>query len=50
LVDKSGNTGAVLPAQIVNEVPKPNVGVNIGFTVTVKVAGTAHWPAVGVNV
>ena len=38
------------PAQIVNDVPKLNVGVMFGFTVTVNVVGTAHWPAVGVKV
>ncbi len=45
-----GKVGAVLPAQMVRLVPKPKVGVTIGFTVTVKVVGTAHCPAVGVNV
>jgi hypothetical protein len=28
----------------------PNDGVMFGFTVTVNVAGNAHWPAVGVKV
>jgi hypothetical protein len=50
LVDVVGNVGTVLPAQIVNVVPKLNVGVTFGLTVTLKVAVTAHWPAVGVNV
>jgi hypothetical protein len=31
-------------------VPKVNVGVIIGFTVTTKVVGSAHIPAPGVNV
>ena len=42
LVDVFGNAGTVLPAQIVKDVPKLNVGVRIGFTVTVKVAVVAH--------
>lgn len=45
-----GNTGAVAPAQIVRLVPKLNVGVRIGLTVTVNVAVVAHNPAVGVKV
>ena len=45
-----GNAGTVPPAQIVNDVPKLNVGVMFGFTVTVYVAVVAHKPAVGVNV
>jgi hypothetical protein len=50
LVDVVGNVGTVPPEQIANAVPKLNVGVMFGFTVTVNVAGTAHCPAVGVNV
>ena len=50
LVDVSGSVGTVPPAQIVSAVPKLNVGVMFGFTVTVKVAVVAHNPAVGVNV
>jgi hypothetical protein len=42
--------GTVAPAQIVRDVPKLNVGVTLGFTVTAKVAFSAHCPAVGVNV
>jgi hypothetical protein len=49
-VDVAGNTGAVLPVQIVVLVPNVKAGVKLGFTVTVKVAGTAHNPAAGVNV
>ena len=45
-----GKAGTVPPAQIVRDVPKLNVGTIFGLTVTVKVAGTAHCPAVGVNV
>ena len=50
LLDVVGNAGTVPPEQIVNVVPKLNVGVMFGLTVTVKVAGTAHCPAVGVKV
>ena len=44
------NDGTVPPSQIVNEVPKLNVGVILGFIVTVNVVGVAHNPAVGVKV
>ena len=40
--DVVGKVGTVPPAQIVNVVPKLNVGVRFGFTVTVNVVGTAH--------
>ena len=50
LVDVVGNTGAFPPSQIVNVVPKLNVGVMFGLTVTVNVWVVAHKPAVGVNV
>ena len=46
-VDKVGITP---PAQIVSEVPKSNVGVMLGATVTAKDVVVAHNPAVGVNV
>jgi hypothetical protein len=49
-VDVVGNDGTVPPAQIVKLVPKLNVGVTLGLTVTVNVVGRAHNPAVGVNV
>ena len=49
-VDVLGKTGTVPPAQTESEVPKLNVGVILGFTVTVNVAIRAHCPAVGVNV
>ena len=49
-VDVVGNIGTVPPEQIVVLVPKPNVGVIFGLTVTVNVNGVAHSPAVGVNV
>jgi beta-lactam-binding protein with PASTA domain len=45
-----GSEGTVPPEHIVNEDPKLNTGVTFGLTVTVNVAGKAHWPAVGVNV
>ena len=45
-----GKVGTVPPAQIVSDVPKLNVGVTIGLTVTLMVTGKAHCPAVGVNV
>ena len=50
LSDELGNAGIVPPAQIVSNVPKLNVGVIFGFTVTENVAVIAHSPAVGVNV
>ena len=49
-VDVPGNAGTVPPAQMDNDVPKLNVGVMFGLTVTVKVVVVAHCPAVGVNV
>ena len=48
--DVAGNTGVAASAQIVIDVPKLKVGVIFGLTVTVNVVGTAHKPAVGVNV
>lgn len=50
LLEVVGSVGAVLPEQIDGFVPKLNVGVIFGFTVTVNVAGLAHWPALGVKV
>jgi hypothetical protein len=50
LSDVGGNEGTPAPAHIVSEVPKLNVGVVLGVTVTVNVAVVAHCPAVGVNV
>ena len=50
LSDELGNAGTVPPAQIVSAVPKLNVGVIFGFTVTANVVVVAHNPAVGVNV
>jgi hypothetical protein len=48
--DVEGKDGTVVPEHIVCVVPKLNVGVTTGLTVTFKVAGTAHCPADGVNV
>ena len=42
MFDVVGKAGTVPPAQIVSDVPKVNVGVMFGVTVTVNVAGTAH--------
>ena len=50
LSDGEYNVGTVPPEQIVSVVPKLNVGVIFGLTVTTNVAGNAHCPAVGVNV
>ena len=50
LVDVLGNIGTAPPAQIVLVVPKLNVGVVLGVTVTVIVTGNPHCPAFGVNV
>ena len=50
LSDTPGNEGTGSLAQTVSDVPKPNVGITLGFTVTVNVVVVAHNPAVGVNV
>jgi hypothetical protein len=50
LLEVVTNAGTVPPAQIDKLVPKLNVGVTMGFTVTVKLAVVAHCPAVGVKV
>ena len=50
LSDVVESVGTVPPAHIVSVVPKLNVGVILGFTVTVNVVGRAQTPAVGVNV
>ncbi len=49
-VDVLGRLGTDPPAQIVKLVPKLNVGVMFGLTVTVNVVERAHCPASGVNV
>ena len=48
LFEVVGRTGAADPLHIGAGVV--NVGTVCGFTVTVRVAGTAHWPVFGVNV
>ena len=50
LSDVVGSVGTIPPAHIVSVVPKLNVDVTLGVTVTVNVVATAHCPAVGVNV
>ena len=50
LVDDVGKAGTTAPAQTVKLVPKVNVGVIFGLTVTVKFVGLAHKPGEGVNV
>jgi hypothetical protein len=50
LPDVVGNAGTVPPLHILNVVPKLNVGVIFGLTVTVNVVDKAHCPAVGVKV
>ena len=48
--DVSDKEGTEPPIQIDNEVPKLNVGVTIGLTVTVNTALLKHCPAIGVGV
>ena len=48
--DAFGKIGTVPPAQIVRDVPKLNMGVIFGLTVTVNVVGVAHGPALGVKI
>ena len=50
LSDVAGNAGTAAPSHMVNEVPKLNVGVMLGVTVTLNIAVVAHCPAPGVNV
>jgi hypothetical protein len=42
LSDVVGNVGTAPPEQIFKDVPKLNVGVTLGVTVTVNVVGKAH--------
>ena len=49
-VDVVGKAGTASPEQILSVVPKLNVGVMFGATVTVNVVGLAHTPGLGVNV
>ena len=50
MTDVVGKAGTAPSAQMVSDVPKSNVGVMFGSTVTVKIAVVAHRPAVGVKV
>lgn len=50
LVEVVGRAGTPALAQMDKALPKSNDGVILGVTVTVKVAGEAQIPAVGVNV
>ena len=50
LVDALFRTGTVPPSHTDNVVPKPNVGVRFGLTVTVNVNVVAQIPADGVKV
>jgi len=50
LLEVFGKAGTAAPLHIVIEFPKAKVGVTFGVTVSVKLKGTAHAPAVGVNV
>ncbi len=50
LSDVAGSAGVVPPAHIVSVVPKLNVGVTFGVTVTLNVVVVAQSPAVGVKV
>jgi hypothetical protein len=44
-----GSAGTLAPAQIVELVPKLNVGVIFGLTTTVNIPVFAHWPDNGMN-
>ena len=48
LIEVVGSGAKKSPEQI--GVTALNVGITVGLTVTVYVAGVAHWPALGVNV
>ena len=48
--DVPGKAGTVPPEHMESDVPKLNVGVMLGLTVTVKVALVAHGPAAGVKI
>ena len=49
LIEVAGNEGTAAPSQIVCEVPKENVGVTFGLTVTLNTSVVAHIPAEGVK-
>jgi hypothetical protein len=50
LVEGVGKAGTMPPEQMVRVVPKANVGIIFGVTVTVNVIGMAQGPGSGVNV
>jgi hypothetical protein len=50
LTEVVGKEGTDPPEHMVSEVPKLNVGVTLGLTVTLKLVVVAHCPADGVNV
>jgi hypothetical protein len=50
LVEVVGSAGTPLPAQMVIDMPRANVGRMFEFTVTVNVTGSAQIPGAGVNV
>jgi hypothetical protein len=50
LAELAGRAGTLPPAHIVVAVPKLKAGVIFGFTVTVKLFGTAHCPEPGVKI
>ena len=49
-IEVPGSDGTDPPSQIESEVPKLNVGVTFGFTVTVNISVVAQIPADGVKV
>ena len=50
LADVLTSVGTAAPEQIVDAVPKLNVGVMFGSTLTTNVVVIAHGPALGVNI
>jgi uncharacterized membrane protein (Fun14 family) len=50
LAELLGNTGTLAPLQTDRLLPKLNVGVILGFTVTERLRVVAHCPLLGVNV
>jgi hypothetical protein len=49
LIEVVGKVGDVAPSQMLCEVPKLNVGVRLGFTVTLNTSVVAQIPAEGVK-
>ena len=48
--DVEGRAGTGVPGQTVNDEPKLNAGIIIGFTVTCKEVVVPHSPATGVKI